>query len=230
MNRREVTLNGTTFPLNGANTTSITTATYPISDIEDLVFVDTTSNLVALTLPNPASVAGRSVTVKKTNAGANGITVAAYASENIEGAAGPYTLVGSTTAARGSWTLSSDGTNWWLTEQSGAATSTATFAGKCVAGGIIDPGTGTVTNAFGGFAYVSGSSTAAIHISYTGLGASYIGIGSVNAATGWAAPDAPLCGYLHTGNGTGSIVNLDAVGGTPVTIVPFQVLIFAAPV
>lgn len=151
MNRREVTLNGNTYPLNGTNTVPITTATYALSDIEDLVFVNTGSNLVALTLPNPASVAGRSVTVKKTNTGANGITAAAYASENIEGAAGPYTLPNSATAARGTWTLASDGTNWWLASTASTATGGGNVSGTPVAGGLVS-GAGVVSNSWGGLA------------------------------------------------------------------------------
>jgi hypothetical protein len=151
IDERLLTLRGSSPNLGGVNTVSITGATYPLSDIEDLVFIDTTSNLVALTAPDP-SVKARAVTIVKTNAGANGITVAAYGAETFNGAAGPYTLPNSNTAAKGCWTLTSDGTNWTLTSTANTATgSGGSVSGTPVAGGLVS-GAGVVSNQFGGLA------------------------------------------------------------------------------
>ena len=230
IDNRLLTLKGASENLGGVNTTSITGATYPLSDIEDMVFVDTTSNLVALTAPNP-NVKARAVTIVKTNAGANGITVAAYGAETFNGSAGPYTLPNSNTAAKGCWTLTSDGTNWTLTSTANTATGGGTTSGSCVAGGIIDPGTGTVTHAFGGFAYISGcpNVTGTFRISYTGLGASYIGAGVLTCIGGAANPDNPVYGFSHISNGVADIHAYD-LAGNPQQLNLVQVLIFAAPV
>lgn len=115
IDNRLLTLKGASENLGGVNTVVYdAVANYPLSDIEDLVFADTSSNAVAYTAPDP-SVKARAVTIVKTNADATGITVAAYDAETFNGAAGPYTLPDSDAAAQGSWTLTSDGTNWWLT-------------------------------------------------------------------------------------------------------------------
>lgn len=118
LNANLTTLNGSTsnrvINMTGVNSTVVTTATYAISSVETWLRADTTSNLVAFTAPNPAEFKGRAFAIKKSNTGANGITLTPYASETIEGAAGTYTLLGSTLANLPSYVFVSDGTNWWI--------------------------------------------------------------------------------------------------------------------
>lgn len=78
-----------------------------------LVFVDTTSGVVDLTLPTPGDD-GRQFAITKTNTGANKITLVRNGSEDINGAAASYDLPGSDAAAIGRWHVVSDGTDWWV--------------------------------------------------------------------------------------------------------------------
>lgn len=99
----------------GVNTYVTTGATYPISDVEGVLFADPTLNVNAFTAPNPATYKGRGFRIKKTvGATTYGITLAPYDGEEIEGAAATYTLPGSTSASRPCWEFISDGTDWHL--------------------------------------------------------------------------------------------------------------------
>lgn len=63
------------------------TATGTITLGNDLILVNTTSGAVTLTLPKLDTAYGKIFTIKKTNAGANNVTVDGFASETIDGAA-----------------------------------------------------------------------------------------------------------------------------------------------
>jgi hypothetical protein len=65
----------------------LVTATTTITDSDDLLLVDTTSGAVTVNLPVAGTVLGRRFTVKKTNAGANNVTLDGSGSETIDGAA-----------------------------------------------------------------------------------------------------------------------------------------------
>lgn len=80
-----------------------------------VLLVDTTSGALNLTLPTVVSSSSRSWLVKKTNAGANTITLVRGGSENVEGAAANLVLPGSDSLDRPSWTLLRDNSgNFWV--------------------------------------------------------------------------------------------------------------------
>jgi hypothetical protein len=78
----------------------------------DRVVLAATSEARTVNLPDPATFSGL-VTIKDTvDASAFNITIARFASENINGAGANYTI----SSALGSVTLCSDGTNWWIVD------------------------------------------------------------------------------------------------------------------
>lgn len=93
------------------NTTDITTST-TITDTDDnhILLVDT-SAARTITLPDP-TLGNRCIVIKDQTGSSetNNITLARNGSENIEGVAASYTLA----LDRGSWTVISDGTDWWI--------------------------------------------------------------------------------------------------------------------
>lgn len=91
----------------GATTRAVTAAT-TITAADALVLVDTTSGAVTVTLPVAAVSAGKRYTVKKTNAGANNVTLDGNGAETIDGAA---TVVWNTQYL--AYTVQSDGATWW---------------------------------------------------------------------------------------------------------------------
>ena len=116
MDSRFLTLNGRVSlaeNLAGVTSTAITAATYSISDVENVLFADTTSNAITIKAPNPAT-RGRSFRVHKTSTDANSVSIAQYGTEKIGGTAATYVCPGSTTAAKRSWEFISDGTDWRL--------------------------------------------------------------------------------------------------------------------
>lgn len=92
----------------GTATRAVTAAT-TITAADALVLVDTTSGAVTVTLPAAAVSTGKRFTVKKTNAGANNVTLDGDGSETIDGAA---TLAWNTQYA--AYTVQSDGSVWWI--------------------------------------------------------------------------------------------------------------------
>ena len=99
MDSRFLTLNGRVSlaeNLAGVTSTAITAATYSISDVENVLFADTTSNAITIKAPNPAT-RGRSFRVHKTSTDANSVSIAQYGTEKIGGTAATYVCPGSTT-------------------------------------------------------------------------------------------------------------------------------------
>lgn len=90
-------------------TTRAVTATTTLTAADALLLVDTTSGAVTVNLPAVTSSAGKRFTVKKTNAGANNVTLDGDGSETIDGAA---TLAWNTQYA--AYTVQSDGSVWWI--------------------------------------------------------------------------------------------------------------------
>lgn len=91
-----------------------------ITSADRILAVSTASAAVVLTLPNPASEGVADFMVKKTNTGANSITLRPHVTSgsgpSIEGGAAgaDFMLVGSDSASRGQWYFFTDGTNWWV--------------------------------------------------------------------------------------------------------------------
>lgn len=77
---------------------------------DEIVWV--TANTINLTLPSPTNHDGRQYLVIKTHAGANAITLVRTGSESINGTAASFVLTDSGNASRGSWHITTDGTNW----------------------------------------------------------------------------------------------------------------------
>lgn len=88
---------------------SVTTSGSVVSG-DYFLICDATAGAIVLTLPPAALVAGRIYVFKRINAGANTVTVDAYASETIDGAA--------THVLSPQWnsiTIISNGTAWFIT-------------------------------------------------------------------------------------------------------------------
>ena len=66
--------------------TRTVSATGDIALGDDIILVDTTSGAVTLTLPKLDSAYGKIYHIKKTNAGANNLTVDGFSAETIDGA------------------------------------------------------------------------------------------------------------------------------------------------
>ena len=94
-----------------ATSVTVTTPTATITTAQTLVYVDTTANAVALTLPDPALV-NAPIVIKDIggNLSANNLTLVRFGAEKIENLAATKTFQSNF----GEWTLQSDGTNWWL--------------------------------------------------------------------------------------------------------------------
>ena len=75
-----------------------------------LIIADATAGAIPMTLPPAALVAGRIYVFKRINAGANTVTVDAYASETIDGA-----LTHVLSPQWNSITIMSNGTAWFIT-------------------------------------------------------------------------------------------------------------------
>lgn len=81
-------------------------------ETDEIIRVDSSGGNRQLTLPDPAlRWAGL---IKKTSTGTNTTTLVRHGSEQIEGASANYTLPGSSNTDRPSWTVWSDGTNYWV--------------------------------------------------------------------------------------------------------------------
>lgn len=80
-----------------------------LTDLDSVVLVDATSGAKTITLPGAASVSGKQLKVKKTDASANAVTVAPASGQKIDGAAS-YSL----SAQNKYCCLVSDGTNWFI--------------------------------------------------------------------------------------------------------------------
>jgi hypothetical protein len=92
--------------------TSVSSSPHTLLNAEDLLFVDTTSGAISIQLPTPSA---RHWTIKKIVQNTSGITLLQAVAENIEGAAASFLLRGSDdNTIRGSWTVASDGTDWWV--------------------------------------------------------------------------------------------------------------------
>lgn len=95
--------------LSGAAYTVRTKTTTYTALAGDVLLCDATGAAFTVTLPAAATVSGQSISVKKTDASANAVTVDGDGAETIDGAttlplATQYTAV----------TLWSDGTSWWV--------------------------------------------------------------------------------------------------------------------
>ena len=84
-------------------------ADHSVTSTDSVLLCNAASQAITLTLPSAAGIAGRQYTFKRVNAGANAVTVAAAATETIDGAS---TLVITTQYEH--ITIVSDGTNWWV--------------------------------------------------------------------------------------------------------------------
>lgn len=71
----------------GDPTVKPVTTTYTVDRTDSTVFCDATSAAFTVTLPPAAACKGFTVTIKKTDASANAVTVEGNASETIDGAA-----------------------------------------------------------------------------------------------------------------------------------------------
>lgn len=89
--------------------TRTVTAAVTASVGEGLILGDATSAAFTVTLPAASDARGRKVTVKKIDASANVVTIDGDGAETIDGAA-----TQSLSAQYASFTLVSDGTEWWI--------------------------------------------------------------------------------------------------------------------
>ncbi len=85
------------------------TANYTATSSDYLLLVDATAGAVTITLPAASSSSGMVLIVKKTDSGANAVTVDANGAETIDG----VTTVGLTTQYD-SVKIQCDGTEWWI--------------------------------------------------------------------------------------------------------------------
>lgn len=93
----------------GKKTTIAKTAAYTVAVGDDVVLVDATAAAVTVTLPTAASFKDISVTVKKTDASANAVTIDGNGSELIDGAA-----TKALATQYKSYTVISDGAGWQI--------------------------------------------------------------------------------------------------------------------
>lgn len=103
--------NGLSCPLVEINSASFTWD----PSVAQLELVDTTAGNINITLPLTPTQ-GALLMVKKTNTGANKITLVRAGTETIEGAGANFDLPGSTGAGRPAWVVAYDVNNnaWWL--------------------------------------------------------------------------------------------------------------------
>ena len=78
---------------------------------DEVLRVDTASGNLTITLPDPVSK--RKFVIVKVNAGANTISLARFGTEKIMNVAATYALPNSNALTYPSWTVYSDGTDWW---------------------------------------------------------------------------------------------------------------------
>lgn len=90
---------------------TITATTYTVAAADVFIRVDTTSNAITITLPDPTT-SRRWIQFKDVtgNLSTNNLTVARFSSEKIDNVAASKVFA----TNYGSWTFQSDGTNWWL--------------------------------------------------------------------------------------------------------------------
>lgn len=93
--------------LNIAPNTVAVTAAYTVASGIDLVLVDATAGAVTVTLPSASTK--RRLTVKKTDASGNAVTLDGAGSETIDGA-----TTHAMTTQYESATVQSDGASWWI--------------------------------------------------------------------------------------------------------------------
>lgn len=97
-------------PTSGAVVATITSATYTITTANVFIRVDTTSNAITLTLPDPAT---RHAFFLKDVGGileTNNVTMDRFGSEAFEDLLNDKIL----TTNYGGWFIWSDGTDWWM--------------------------------------------------------------------------------------------------------------------
>ena len=94
-------------------TTAVSSSPHNLTNIQEVLLVDTTSGQIDIQLPAPGGEK-RQWAIKKTNTGTNKIRLLQAASENIEGAAATLELPGSENTDRPAWTVITDGTDWWV--------------------------------------------------------------------------------------------------------------------
>lgn len=78
-------------------------------DTDSVVFASAAGGAISLSLPNPALYSGETITIKKTDATANAVTITQFAAETIDGVAS-VTL----TVQYQSMSIYCDGTNWHI--------------------------------------------------------------------------------------------------------------------
>jgi len=68
-------------------TVASVTTTYTATDLDSLILCDATAGAFTVTLPAVAGVSGKKLTIKKTDASGNAVTVDGNGAETIDGAA-----------------------------------------------------------------------------------------------------------------------------------------------
>ncbi|MFH0754494.1 MAG: hypothetical protein V2A70_08015, partial [Candidatus Omnitrophota bacterium] len=81
---------------------------YTLTAADRVAMVDASAGAVTITLPDPSGIKGRVYDIKKTDASANALNINTAAG-NIDGSASV-----STTTPNASFTIVTDGTNWWV--------------------------------------------------------------------------------------------------------------------
>lgn len=94
--------------LEADHTVRTVTAAYSATGVDDLVLCDATGGAFTVTLP-PAAQGTKRLTIKRTNAGVNAVTIDGYGAETIEGSAS--VSLGSQYSSR---TLQSNGVAWFI--------------------------------------------------------------------------------------------------------------------
>lgn len=97
----------TTYNIPVLNKATVSSATYNITDA-NIIFCNTTSNAITLTLPSPSVV--HMLQIKRIVANGCAVTINPNASETIEG--GSSLVIGGGTLS--AVTLVSDNTDWWV--------------------------------------------------------------------------------------------------------------------
>lgn len=98
------------------------TAAYTAVITDKLIKADATSAAFTVTLPSATNMSGLQITVKRTNSGANNVTVGTTSSQTIDlpgGAAATTRVLGNQYAFV---TVESDGTNWMIVAMGGTVT------------------------------------------------------------------------------------------------------------
>lgn len=85
------------------------TADFGVTAEVELVLADATSGALNVTLPDATENFGRSITVKRINAGANAVTLNTVLAQTIDGAA-----TQALAAQWNSYTVASNGVNWFI--------------------------------------------------------------------------------------------------------------------